>query len=1227
MPIPIISDIVPQNNGDFPTHSDIYGKGGYQVQPTTAARDAIPALRRKEGMVVFVVADGNEYRLNAGLTTWSIAGGGGGGTLAGDVTGPAASNVVERLTGLAGIVDVPTAALKFAGAAQTTGLIRAPTGVHIITVDIGAGIARGVCYVSSNTLTLGANILGGSAIGAISMFSSGEIGLFPSGVSTTAGYRISQTGFEFRQQFPSPLIAVEPKTNDSVTQTLTLRTQQPYASATGTNNTAGSLVLDLGTNANSYNGVFPDLFIKMQGANKVRFGYANTGGYNNGPFITIAPAAGGSTAAGVATDGMVRLPNGFAFIARKLDDTVNYPVIIGSNNSITFGGDLSATGYNAAILNGVGSAGLYVTNVPYVNCVSGRNRWGVGLLEWAITVTNPTILHAGQNVDAAPATLLVQPQAPFATATGTNRKPGDLRFDLGTPTNAGTTDAATYFRWRGDDAIQFTYDASVNSGPRIGMRNFSGGNTGALVTIVSGSFIIGAGAAGWGGTVYSTPTGTPSFIRGGSSTNVLTVSDAGVGVLAPIISFGETVSAPLFRQNTRTTDAAPQTLTIQTQAPFVSATGANNVPGNLVVDLGTNTNSYALAYPSMQIKNQGVTQFTFGYALAPFFSVGATPATTGAIRLPNNTDIRFRNAGNTADRSLLGLNSSGQITVGDTANEGALYLQTGTGASINASAGASILFSANAIAGGSFRNYLQSYTWNETVANPFIFQVGRSTNNQPQTLTIQPQFPFNDPATTGVNNKPGDVRFDLGTNTNGWITSYPSIFMRWGGTDQVAFSTSGTAPIMTFGVGNTPATIGHWRVFAGFTMYSRNAANTADIKLMSTDGSDFFALGDITSTNGLYLNTKSSTNVVFNPGGTGQSGAAISVGLNSFLWGPTAVPTYTQATRTSDTQPSNTTIALQKPYASATSATNGKPGDLVIDLGTPVAPATSYARVLGRTAGGVVQWQMQSVLDGSASNGLTLVGGASTGTDSYLQLVSGGGGTLNARTGTLTLNSVTTTIQVAGVNSYTFSASSLAMSRASGGFDINWSTTVVGARIYQSQHFTDSPANGITIQAQGAASGATGTNLNGAPVGIMGGARGTTAGRRRGVLLYYGASDTIAFGVQDAQAEATSPSRVVGIHYGNNTEMGVGRMPTGTGDLVTWVGDCASVPTVNGVAGHIYYSDGARPAWRFNGLNVRFDNISGTANAGAGGAPPAQVQGYFEISINGTTVKIPYYAV
>ena len=110
--IKLIGNITTNGIAEYPTHIDSLSKGGYMSMPTIALRDAIPTLRRKYGMLVFVEADGVIYKLNAatlangdwialsfGATTGVDAGTLSGTTLKSTITGSSLTSVGNLIAG------------------------------------------------------------------------------------------------------------------------------------------------------------------------------------------------------------------------------------------------------------------------------------------------------------------------------------------------------------------------------------------------------------------------------------------------------------------------------------------------------------------------------------------------------------------------------------------------------------------------------------------------------------------------------------------------------------------------------------------------------------------------------------------------------------------------------------------------------------------------------------------------------------------------------------------------------------------------------------------------------------------------------------------------------------------------------------------------------------------------------------------------------------------------
>ncbi len=68
----VLAPVVPFATSDtHASHEAKYGKGGYRTVSDTGERDAIPALRREAGMLVWVIDTQKAWRLNANLTTWT----------------------------------------------------------------------------------------------------------------------------------------------------------------------------------------------------------------------------------------------------------------------------------------------------------------------------------------------------------------------------------------------------------------------------------------------------------------------------------------------------------------------------------------------------------------------------------------------------------------------------------------------------------------------------------------------------------------------------------------------------------------------------------------------------------------------------------------------------------------------------------------------------------------------------------------------------------------------------------------------------------------------------------------------------------------------------------------------------------------------------------------------------------------------------------------------------
>jgi hypothetical protein len=180
--------------------------------------------------------------------------------------------------------------------------------------------------------------------------------------------------------------------------------------------------------------------------------------------------------------------------------------------------------------------------------------------------------------------------------------------------------------------------------------------------------------------------------------------------------------------------------------------------------------------------------------------------------------------------------------------------------------------------------------------------------------------------------------------------------------------------------------------------------------------------------------------------------------------------------------------------------------------------------------------------------------------------------------------------------------------------DLLWGNTVVAPTLGQLN--TTGSSQNMILRAQGSTAG----NNNGGIHRARGG-RTNGTGLMGGVSLELNADDSTVH-VMAQVANVVGSNRVMSLCFGSL--LTAVQMPANTGDRVIFIGDRNTAPSANAVGGHIYYSENGRPAWRFNGLNLRIDDVAATATAGSIPSP-GDFFGFLSIDISGTTVKVPYF--
>lgn len=234
------------------------------------------------------------------------------------------------------------------------------------------------------------------------------------------------------------------------------------------------------------------------------------------------------------------------------------------------------------------------------------------------------LADTGKFTDAGVASrALVLDASSRVIANGVRRTSGDVTIETITSGAVNLTSAGL---------------VTVSSPASSGVFLSSGDNQIQLIGDETG-ITIGASAADAGLNLYSDLAGISMSATAGS----INLNSPEVIIQDDSLAFHNSVSAPTIAHSPKTGDTAPTALTIAAQAPYASATGANRVPGNLVLEVGTPTNS-GTTYGKISAKLAGSERLAINYD-------GTTTSldSAGAFALKGAGDINIRPTGASTD--------------------------------------------------------------------------------------------------------------------------------------------------------------------------------------------------------------------------------------------------------------------------------------------------------------------------------------------------------------------------------------------------------------------------------------------------------------------------------------------------------------------------------------------------------------------------------------------------
>ena len=382
--IKLVGNITTNGVASYPTHIDSLGRGGYMSLPTIADRDAIPTLRRKYGMLVFVQADGVIYKLNAATlvnTDWvALALGSSGSQYTDALARSATSLTVTGSSGAAtyssttGVFNIPNYTLAGLAGSQTANTFYAAPNGSNGTPDFRNIVAADIPTLNQSTtgnaatVTTNANLTG-------NVTSIGNATTIVNGVVTNA---MLAGSIDLTSKVTGALPVANGGTG-ATTLTGVLKgngTSALTAAAAGTDYQAPITLTTSGSGAATFSGTTLNIpSYTLSGLGGVPYtgatGAVNLGAYDlsvNG--LTIGKGAGVGNGSNTAI--------GINALVNNTDGSANTASGSGSLRSNTTGVNNTATGVNALFSNTTGdfntSSGvnaLYGNTTGYQNTASG----------------------------------------------------------------------------------------------------------------------------------------------------------------------------------------------------------------------------------------------------------------------------------------------------------------------------------------------------------------------------------------------------------------------------------------------------------------------------------------------------------------------------------------------------------------------------------------------------------------------------------------------------------------------------------------------------------------------------------------------------------------------------------------------------------------------------------------------------------------------------------------